>query len=193
MPSYSYRQWRTVRSRALDEIAEAHAAIGGSARGRRFATQQINRAYAVLLAAQFQGYCRDLHSECVEHLLTVASPPIALHQIIFADMTRSRQLDRGNAQPGSLGADFNRFSMDFWHELHNHKSASVRWKQDLDLLNEWRNAVVHEDFTSAKLRGIMIQRLSTVRQWRRSCARLARAMDEVMGRQMYKLTGINPW
>ena len=55
----------------LDEIAGADAAVGGAARGRRYATQQINRAYAVLLASEFQGFCRDLHSECVDHVLTV--------------------------------------------------------------------------------------------------------------------------
>jgi hypothetical protein len=56
MPSTSYRHWRTVRASALDEIAHAHAAVGGTARGRRYTTQQINRAYAMLLASQFQGY-----------------------------------------------------------------------------------------------------------------------------------------
>ncbi len=55
MPSIAYRHWRTSRAKALDEIAHAHAAVGGTQRGRRYATQQINRAYAVMLASQFQG------------------------------------------------------------------------------------------------------------------------------------------
>ena len=45
-----------MRARALDEMAEAHAAVGGTARGRRYTTQQLNQAYAVLLAAHFQGF-----------------------------------------------------------------------------------------------------------------------------------------
>src|SRR6266705_299193 len=48
MPSTSYRQWRTMRAAALGEIAEAHAAVGGTARGRRYTTQQINRAFQYL-------------------------------------------------------------------------------------------------------------------------------------------------
>jgi hypothetical protein len=60
MPSTSYRRWTTIRSSALDEIANAHSAVGGTGPGRRYATQQINQAYAVLLASQFQGFCRDL-------------------------------------------------------------------------------------------------------------------------------------
>jgi hypothetical protein len=61
MPSLAYREWITTRADALGEIEQAHAAVGGTGRGRRYATQQINQAYAVMLASQFQGYCRDLH------------------------------------------------------------------------------------------------------------------------------------
>jgi hypothetical protein len=50
MPSIAYRQWVTTRAAALDEIARAHIAVGGTRRGRRYATQQLNRLYAVLLA-----------------------------------------------------------------------------------------------------------------------------------------------
>src|SRR5437870_518257 len=75
MPSRSWRHWHSVRARELDEVEAAHTAIGGSGPGRRTATQQINRAYAVLLASQFQGFCRDLHTECVDYL--VALIPVA--------------------------------------------------------------------------------------------------------------------
>src|ERR1700736_4078544 len=120
MRSISYRQWRTVRATALDEIAFAHTALGGTARGRRYTTQQINRAYAMLLASQFQGYCRDLHSECVDHILGVLAPPAALRSLVRAEFTRGRQLDRGNAQSSSLGADFGRLGIDFWDDLESH-------------------------------------------------------------------------
>src|SRR5258708_37377975 len=116
MASFSYRHWRAVRIRALDEIATAHAAVGGSARGRRYATQQINRAYAVLLASQFQGFCRDLHSECVDHLVSAIAPPPALRPLVRTDLTRGRKLDRGNAQPASLWSDFNRLGINRWPE-----------------------------------------------------------------------------
>src|SRR5438093_2420675 len=114
MPSTSHRQWRTVRASALDEIAHAHVAVGGTARGRRYTTQQVNRAYAMLLASQFQGFCRDLHSECIDHILGVLAPPPALLILVRAEFTRGRQLDRGNAQSSSLGADFGRLGIDFW-------------------------------------------------------------------------------
>src|SRR5262245_57515056 len=113
MPSTSYQEWTNRRSRALDEMAQAHVAVGGSQRGRRYATQQINRSYAVLLASHFQGFCRDLHSECVDHL-TNALLPAVLQPIVRAEFTLNRQLDSRNAQPGSIGSDFDRLGVDFW-------------------------------------------------------------------------------
>src|SRR5262245_61412863 len=63
MPSHSLQQWMTARASELDEIESAHRMVGGTGRGRKYATQQLNRAYATLLSSQFQGFCRDLYSE----------------------------------------------------------------------------------------------------------------------------------
>ena len=87
MASTAYRRWSTVRARALDEMARAHVALGGTGPGRRYATQQVNQAYAVLLASQFQGFCRELHSECVTHVLQVIAPPPALWPLAWAEFT----------------------------------------------------------------------------------------------------------
>jgi hypothetical protein len=193
MPSISLLQWRVERAAALDEIAHAHATVGGTERGRRYTTQQINRAYAMLLASQFQGFCRDLHSECVDHFLAVIAPPPALSNLVRAEFTRARQLDRGNPQPSSLGADYGRLGIDFWSELEIFDPDSLVWKDDLSLLIEWRNAIAHQDFTSLKLGGIINLRLNQIRQWRTSCIRLAQAMDEVMRQHLQALTGALPW
>jgi hypothetical protein len=193
MPSTAYRRWRTVRTAALDEIAHAHVAVGGAGPGRRHATLQLNRAYTVLLAAEFQGFCRDLHTDCVDHYLGVLTPPVAMGNTLRAEFMRGRQLDRGNAQPGSLGADYGRLGIDFWDELTRHDPATTRWKDDLELLNEWRNAITHQDFTSPRLSGTMNLRLAQVKRWRASCRSLAHVMDKVMSRHLHALTGTSPW
>lgn len=41
MPSNSQLRWRGERAASLDEIEAAHVQVGGTARGRRYATQQI--------------------------------------------------------------------------------------------------------------------------------------------------------
>src|SRR5262249_4886215 len=117
MPSTAFDHWSTTRRIALDEIKQAHAAVGGTGPGRRYATQQINHAYAVLLASQFQGFCRDLHSEGVDFLVKMIVPFPTLWPLVRAEFVRGRQIDRGNAQPGSIGADFGRLGIDFWVEV----------------------------------------------------------------------------
>jgi hypothetical protein len=74
MTSAAFMRWNTTRLQALDELEQAHGAVGGTGRGRRYATLQVNHAYAVLLSSQFQGFCRDLHSEAVEFLVANTSP-----------------------------------------------------------------------------------------------------------------------
>src|SRR5947209_5971913 len=106
MPSHSLLRLVGERSDDLDEIENAHTSVGGTARGRRYATQQINHAYAMLLSSQFQGFCRDLHSECVDHLL--ASVPDPLRTVFRSQFIAGRKLDAGNPNPGNIGADFNR-------------------------------------------------------------------------------------
>jgi len=193
MPSLSHQEWTTTRARDLDEIEQAHAAIGGTGPGRRYATQQINRAYAMLLAAQFQGFCRDLHDECVVHLIVAIAPPANLWLVVRDEFTRGRQLDRGNAQPGSLGADFGRLGNNFWAEVDALNPRGAASKAMLEALNRWRNAIAHQDFDPDQLGGTTTLKLAQVRHWRAMCGRLARDFDEVMRRHLQAMTGSSPW
>ena len=192
MSSIAYRHWRTTRARALDEIAQAHAAVGGTERGRRYATQQINRAYAVLLASEFQGYCRDLHTECVEHFAAIVSP-VALRSVTREEFVWNRQLDRGNANSDTLGADFGRLGIEFWVELVRFDARCTAWKRQLDELNVWRNAIAHQDFDSTRLGGTTMLRLEQVRRWRSACRGLARVFDQMLCLDLLTRTGISPW
>jgi hypothetical protein len=192
MPSESLRRWTTIRSQALDEMAQAHRSVGGKRPGRRFATQQINRAYAVLLSSQFQGFCRDLHTECVSHLVS-ARIHTSIQKIIEADLTRHRQLDKGNAQPGSIGSDFGRLGIDFWAKVDAYQARNRDRRLALIALNEWRNAIVHHDFDAGKLGGTTSLRLSQVDEWRRACHSLAQSFDEVMRSHLESLCGMSPW
>jgi hypothetical protein len=111
MPSVSYGRWITTRRRELDEIERAHTAIGGTGRGRRYATQQINHAYLVLSASQFQGYCRDLYTESVDYLvpgLTPQSFQASIRELLTQNLQLKRfwsfwyrLLDRGQSERSS--------------------------------------------------------------------------------------------
>src|SRR3954454_20249845 len=104
MPSHSLLRWDGERAGALDEIESAHAVVGGTERGRRYATQQINYAYAALLSGHFQGFCRDLHSESADQILRIV--PSGLQSTIRLEFGWNRSLDRGNPNPGAIGSDF---------------------------------------------------------------------------------------
>lgn len=192
MPSMSYHTWASSRAIALDEIGAAHAAVGGSARGRRYATQQINRAYAVLLASHFQGFCRDLHSECVDYIVSTLVPA-SLRPIVQAELTLNRQLDSKNAQPGSIGSDFGRLGITFWPLVKTLKPANATRKTTLDLINVWRNGIVHQNLVAARLGGTTTLRLATVKRWRKDCGYLAESFDAVMRVYIHSLTGSYPW
>ena len=58
-PSPSLSSWRTRSQAEIDELMDAHRAVGGAGPGRRTATQQIDYALVVQLAAQFQRFCRN--------------------------------------------------------------------------------------------------------------------------------------
>lgn len=191
MPSISYRRWIKTAAAKLDQIEDAHASVGGKDRGRRFATDQINQAYAILLASQFQGFCRDLHSESAQYLTDVMQPA-SMRPIIWAELTRDRKLDKGNAHPGNLGSDFKRLGVELWDEASRVDPKSSAGNHALEKLNEWRNAIAHQDFNPARL-GTAKLRLAHVRQWRAACNRLARAFDRVMRMHIHSLTGPAPW
>jgi hypothetical protein len=191
MHSIAYVEWTTHRNHALDEIASAHAAVGGTRPGRRYATQQVNHAYAVLVASQFQGFCRSLHSECARHLAAAITIP-GLRAIVLAEWVWNRQLNRGNATAASIGSDFGRLDIDFWIEVDAYDPRCVVRRRALGELNAWRNAIAHQDFNPA-LVGNVALRLSVVRHWRRACGRLGVVFDEVMRRHVQNVTGVSPW
>ena len=192
MPSSALQKWRKERRVELDEIVRAHAAVGGTGPGRRFATQQINRAYAVLLASQFQGFCRDLHTECVDHLARAIQPAI-LQPIARAQLTHVRSLDRGNAQPSSIGSDFNRLGVNFWDEVERLDAKNAERKKMLGVMNDWRNAIVHQDFDPRKLGGLIALTLAPIKRWRKACNGLSGSFDEVMFQYLRGMTAAAPW
>jgi hypothetical protein len=206
MPSLALEEWQGTRSVQLDELDAAHGAVGGTGPGRRYATGQLNHAYAVVLAAQFQGFCRDLHTESADMVAgaigslssagSVNSSTIA--RLVLIALTQSRQLDRGNATPGSIGADFKGFDLDIWdaaRQLHVRTQSRLR---KLEQLNVWRNAVAHQDFDFEPhelevLGGMRTIDLRRVRAFRSCCDRLAVTFDEVLARHLEPVVGGRPW
>ncbi|HEX4793914.1 MAG TPA: hypothetical protein VH370_08990 [Humisphaera sp.] len=189
MPSNSLVKWRGERTDALNEIENAHAMVGGTERGRRYATQQINYSYATLLSSHFQGFCRDLHSECIDHI--VAATPLQLQAFLRIEFVWNRTLDRGNPHPGGIGSDFNRLGIQFWPNVTHRDARNVRRSKLLQELIDWRNAIAHQDFNPVG--GNPTLHLTQVRAWRRAVGALAADFDQTMYDYLLVLLGSAPW
>src|SRR5438874_13698270 len=193
MPSLSLQKWFAERASTLNDIESAHRSVRGSGPGARAATQQINQAYAVLLLAQFQGYCRDLHSEAADHFVVTVTDP-DLRDMLRDNLLFGRKLDRGNPNPGNLGSDFNRFNLAFWSRVDAHRHQNATRKSALEELNAWRNAIAHQDFLASMLKaGRPNLTLAQVQAWRKACDGLARSFDHVLHGHLQTLTGTAPW
>src|SRR5215831_6618044 len=156
MASQALTTSQTDSSDKLDELVAAHASVGGTGRGRRYATEQINASLVVQLAGYFQLFCRDLHTNAADAL--VAAAPPSYRSMLHLAFTGQRGLDRGNASPRTIGSDFSRLDIDLWAEATASSSAAAtRWIR-LEQLTTWRNAIAHQDFTfSAQQQTLLAQ------------------------------------
>src|SRR5262249_44984004 len=151
MPSLSLQRWFAERALALDDIEGAHRSVRGAGPGARAATQQINQAYTLLLSGQFQGFCRDLHSEGADNFVVPVADP-DLTEMLRGNLLFGRKIDRGNPNPGNLGSDFGRFNFAFWSLVEAHRPQNLTRKAALEEMNDWRNAIAHQDFGASMVK-----------------------------------------
>ena len=191
MSSNALEKWENERQASLDELEAAHRALGGTGPGRRVTTQQINQAYTVLLVSQFQGFCRDLYSNCVKSVVSIVEPATCQGTCEGALMFNLK-LNIGNPNSGNLGSDFGRFGIRFWPKIYELDTRNSARKSRLNELCHWRNAIAHQNFDSPLLTGETV-RVEQVRNWRSACVQLAPGFDSIMNEHMQIVTGANPW
>jgi hypothetical protein len=175
------------------ELELAHRAVHG--RGQRFLTEQIAYAYVTALAAQFQLYCRAVHSETA---LAIARgiPNRTLADIFKRYVMEGRRLDRGNANAANLASDFRRFELNFWDVILAHRRRNQNRKKKLEQLGVWRNAIAHGEIDQkrAELRLTPdVIHLNTCRDWRRALDGLVHSIDEVLATHCETLDLPRPW
>ena len=196
MASKATERWRQSQLSALDQLEHAHIALEGSGPGRRFRTEQLNGAYIVMVASQFQMFCRNLHSEAANVMASAVANPL-LRDAVFAAMTQRRWMDQGNADPRNIGRDFARLSMAFWVQVEALDSRNKSRRTRLRQLNIWRNGYAHQDFDfNPDDRNIVLETRPTlvyVRIWRRACDNLVDQFDSAVRSHLTTLTGSTPW
>jgi HEPN superfamily RiboL-PSP-like protein len=148
MHSKALEQWRSDRLARIDDLFAVHRAINGRGPRSGYVRAQIARACILMLAAEWQGFCRDLHDEAADMIASAASPP-SLRRPLQDAFTRGRRVDVGNADAADIGNDFSRFNnMQVWRDVDALDKRNVVRRRRLRQLYAWRNAIAHHDFRS---------------------------------------------
>jgi hypothetical protein len=178
-------RWRGPSSEALDEIEPS----------TRAPNQQLTYAFAVLLVAHFQLYCRAIHSEASEIVAASVRTP-KLDSAVENLFIRDRFLDRGNPTPRNLQRDFDRFDFDLWDAVEAIDPCGGRRKVKLGQLCEWRNAITHGDIGRKSAMGQLVPSKldwDACEEWRRALEALAPSIDRAVATACQKLGCPNPW
>jgi hypothetical protein len=143
MSSASLLTWTSARTDRIKRLRAAHQAFGGSGRGRRWVTDELNHALILRLASEFQGFARDLHDEAGLFVVrSIAPGNQRLQNNLRIPYTANRRLSQGNAGPGTLGADFGLFGMQLWSALNaRYPARGPEWNKKLEALNTTRNGI----------------------------------------------------
>jgi hypothetical protein len=143
------------------------------------------RGYILLLSAHFQGFCRDLYSECAQVLSALVGLPV--RSLFQEQLTANLKLDAGNPNIDNLKKDFKRFG--FSLEMAAADPANHVRLAHLALMNRWRNIAAHQ---GVPLPG-GLPSLGTVQAWEDSCNGLAASLDQIMYNRLLMFLGRPPW
>lgn len=190
MASTALKNWREERREHLNDLLDAHKLVRGPGPGRRWRTTALSDALILRLAAEFQGFARDLHDQASDVFASWIAPSSPTAQrVVRSRLVEGRELERGNAHPGSIGNDFGRFGFEVWRELHRQDQRTAQHNKSLTLLNEARNGLAHSD--DAKLAALRDEghplALGTFRRWRRDLDALAANLDAETSGQLARL------
>ncbi len=187
--------WDTECVARLDQLERIHAAAGGTGRGRRWGTEQLNRSLFVALVGQFQVYCRELHGEATRVYLSQANPRQvpALETLLL----RRRDLDNRNPRRDALKNDFGRMGLQLIPVLQNRYTRANEDLDRLELLVGFRNAITHGNESEVRA---LVQRygvrptLGSYRTFRSTINRLVGKLDVVVAAELAGELGIRrPW
>jgi hypothetical protein len=181
MPSAALADWRSSRALELQAVdGQCDATLTVIPPNPQLADANL-RSYVMLLSAHFQGFCRDLYTDSAFTITSKVRP--RLRALLQEQFTAHRKLDHGNPHIVNLEADFKRFGFEVERTIRSDAANGPRLT-DLNILNKWRNAAVHQG--AAPSGGILLT-LPSLRAWRASCDGLAVSLDGIMYNQLRRI------
>jgi hypothetical protein len=187
--SAAFIHWQNDRTPRLNEV-EAHCAVVLALvpPNPTFLDETL-RGFVLHLSAHFQGFCRDLYTECSQ--IWIAAIPAGFKVTAQSQFSAQLALEKGNPTYDNIKRDFNRFG--FLLNLQAAHPAGPQQVTDLGHLNDWRNKAAHQG-TQPLGGGVPpALTLATIQGWRASCDALASSLDDIMRVEMLRIMGIAPW
>ncbi len=189
MPSAALTRWQTDRTPRLNEVDAHGAGVLALAPPNPTFLDETLRGFVLHLSAHFQGFCRDLYTECSQ--IWTAAIPAGLQTTAQAQFSAQLALEKGNPSHDNIKRDFNRFG--FLLNLQAAHVANPQRVTDLGHLNDWRNQAAHQG-TQPLGGGVPAAlTLPIVQGWRASCDGLATSLEGIMHAQLLRIMGVAPW
>jgi hypothetical protein len=151
--------------------------------------QESLQAYVMLVSGHFQGFCRDLYTECSQ--LCAARVPLGLLTTVQAQFAAELKLNSGNPTVENIRKDFERFG--FLLDLAGAAPGNPLRITHLGHLNYWRNAVAHQRATPPPAGVPAVLTLADIQAWHASCDGLATCLDDTMKQELHRILGAAPW
>lgn len=185
MPSASLNTWRNDRIPRLAVIDAQCASIASAIPPNPHLIDENFRGFILLLSAHFQGFCRDLYTECA--MIISAEVRVDLRALVQGQFTTNRKIDVGNPNLDNLKKDFGRFGFNL--AMAGHDPANHARLAHLRALNEWRNIAAHQGTVPPA----GLPSLATIQSWRNSCDGLAISLDDILYNRLLSLLHRRPW
>src|SRR5262245_18806557 len=176
MPSAAFTRWQNDRSLRLNAVDAHCAAVLALVPPNPTFLDETLRGFVLHLSAHFQGFCRDLYTECSQ--IWIAAIPAGLKATAQAQFFAHLALEKGNPSHDNIKRDFNRFG--FLLNLQAAHPSGPQRVTDLGHLNDWRNKAAHQ--VNQPLGGGVPPALTLpiVQGWRVSCDGLATSLAGIM-------------
>jgi len=176
-------------------VIAAAAAATGVAREAEGHLEECLRGLVMHLSAHFQGFARDLYTECSQACAAAVLAPPGMSATMQRQFLAQLALEKGNPTNENLVKDFSRFGLDLSFTAPHvaDRVANGPRLTHLGQLQAWRNRAVHQG--TSPLGGGVPQALTLaiIQAWRSSCDGLATSLDDIMYNQLSAVLGKAPW